>query len=55
MLHVEIGCTVCEKREHSRLDSCHFQRKKKKPARGMCPIPLGYPLTAGDSWPSLAV
>ncbi|XP_009706541.1 PREDICTED: cystatin-F-like isoform X1 [Cariama cristata] len=29
MLHVEIGRTVCEKREHSSLDNCHFQRKKK--------------------------
>ncbi|NXG22845.1 CYTF protein, partial [Grallaria varia] len=28
MLHVEIKRTVCEKREHSSLDSCHFQRKK---------------------------
>ncbi|KAM6128232.1 cystatin-F [Pterocles gutturalis] len=28
MLHVEIGRTVCEKREHSHLDSCRFQRKK---------------------------
>lgn len=28
MLHVEIGRTMCEKREHSSLDSCHFQRKK---------------------------
>ncbi|XP_072714594.1 cystatin-F isoform X1 [Mycteria americana] len=29
MLHVEIGRTVCKKREHSSLDSCHFQSKKK--------------------------
>ncbi|NWI98941.1 CYTF protein, partial [Crypturellus undulatus] len=29
MLHVEIGRTVCEKREHSSLDSCKFQRKKQ--------------------------
>ncbi|KFV80290.1 Cystatin-F, partial [Struthio camelus australis] len=29
MLQVEIGRTVCEKREHSSLDSCKFQRKKK--------------------------
>ncbi|KAK2523212.1 cystatin-F isoform X2 [Columba livia] len=28
MLHVEIERTVCEKREHSGLDSCNFQRKK---------------------------
>uniref|UniRef100_A0A8C3KSA0 Egg-white cystatin n=1 Tax=Calidris pygmaea TaxID=425635 RepID=A0A8C3KSA0_9CHAR len=28
MLHVEIGRTACEKREHSNLDSCHFQKKK---------------------------
>ncbi|XP_071596034.1 cystatin-F [Heliangelus exortis] len=28
MLHVEIGRTECEKREHSSLDSCHFQREK---------------------------
>ncbi|XP_032911666.1 cystatin-F isoform X1 [Catharus ustulatus] len=28
MLHVEIKRTVCEKRDHSRLDSCHFQKKK---------------------------
>ncbi|NXK36117.1 CYTF protein, partial [Piprites chloris] len=28
MLHVEIKRTVCEKREHSSLDSCDFQRKK---------------------------
>ncbi|NWI14833.1 CYTF protein, partial [Crypturellus soui] len=29
MLHMEIGRTVCEKREHSSLDSCKFQRKKQ--------------------------
>lgn len=29
MLHVEIGRTVCEKKEHCSLDSCHFQKKKK--------------------------
>ncbi|XP_013809791.2 cystatin-F [Apteryx mantelli] len=29
MLQVEIGRTVCEKREHSSLDGCKFQRKKK--------------------------
>ncbi|XP_009862855.1 PREDICTED: cystatin-F [Apaloderma vittatum] len=29
MLNVEIGRTMCEKREHSSLDSCHFQKKKK--------------------------
>ncbi|NXA54952.1 CYTF protein, partial [Nothocercus julius] len=29
LLHVEIGRTVCEKREHSSLDSCKFQRKKQ--------------------------
>ncbi|XP_009893138.1 PREDICTED: cystatin-F [Charadrius vociferus] len=28
MLHVEIGRTECEKREHSSLDSCHFQKKE---------------------------
>ncbi|XP_041907464.1 cystatin-F isoform X1 [Corvus kubaryi] len=28
MLHVEIKRTVCEKRDHSSLDSCQFQRKK---------------------------
>ncbi|PKU32099.1 cystatin-f [Limosa lapponica baueri] len=28
MLHVEIGRTMCKKREHSNLDSCHFQKKK---------------------------
>ncbi|NWS39885.1 CYTF protein, partial [Probosciger aterrimus] len=28
MLSVEIERTVCEKREHSSLDSCHFQKKK---------------------------
>ncbi|XP_068025852.1 cystatin-F [Melanerpes formicivorus] len=28
MLHVDIGRTVCEKRESSNLDSCHFQKKK---------------------------
>ncbi|OXB68372.1 hypothetical protein ASZ78_015312 [Callipepla squamata] len=28
MLHVEIGRTVCEKRGHSNLDNCHFQRNK---------------------------
>lgn len=28
MLHVEIKRTVCEKRDHSSLDSCHFQREK---------------------------
>uniref|UniRef100_A0A8C0TZP9 Egg-white cystatin n=1 Tax=Cyanistes caeruleus TaxID=156563 RepID=A0A8C0TZP9_CYACU len=28
MLHVEIKRTVCEKRGHSSLDSCHFQREK---------------------------
>ncbi|NXH15119.1 CYTF protein, partial [Bucco capensis] len=28
MLHVDIGRTVCEKREHSNLDNCHFQRNK---------------------------
>lgn len=34
MLHVEIGRTVCEKREHSSLDSCHFQREK--PLQQVC-------------------
>ncbi|KAM4902411.1 cystatin-F isoform 1-T1 [Sylvia borin] len=28
MLHVEIKRTVCEKRDHCSLDSCHFQREK---------------------------
>lgn len=28
MLHVEIKRTVCEKRDHPSLDSCHFQREK---------------------------
>ncbi|NXA39336.1 CYTF protein, partial [Eudromia elegans] len=28
MLQVEIGRTVCKKREHPHLDSCKFQRKK---------------------------
>ncbi|NWV71674.1 CYTF protein, partial [Malurus elegans] len=28
MLHVDIKRTVCEKREHSSLDRCHFQRNK---------------------------
>ncbi|NXN92288.1 CYTF protein, partial [Rhinopomastus cyanomelas] len=28
LLHVDIGRTTCEKREHPSLDSCHFQRKK---------------------------
>ncbi|XP_057258987.1 cystatin-F [Pezoporus wallicus] len=28
MLSVEIERTVCEKREHSSLDSCHFQKEK---------------------------
>ncbi|TRZ25108.1 hypothetical protein HGM15179_002011 [Zosterops borbonicus] len=28
MLHVEIKRTVCEKRDHPNLDSCHFQREK---------------------------
>ncbi|NXO45569.1 CYTF protein, partial [Locustella ochotensis] len=28
MLHVEIKRTMCEKRDHSSLDSCHFQREK---------------------------
>ncbi|XP_039913629.1 cystatin-F [Hirundo rustica] len=28
MLHVEIKRTMCEKRYHSSLDSCHFQREK---------------------------
>ncbi|XP_067388923.1 cystatin-F isoform X3 [Emydura macquarii macquarii] len=29
MLNVEIGRTVCDKRGHSSLDSCDFQKKKK--------------------------
>ncbi|XP_024069740.2 cystatin-F [Terrapene carolina triunguis] len=29
MLNVEIGRTVCDKRGHSNLDSCDFQKKKK--------------------------
>ncbi|NXT74072.1 CYTF protein, partial [Zapornia atra] len=29
MLHVQIGRTVCEKRDHSSLDKCPFQKKKQ--------------------------
>ncbi|XP_006136954.2 cystatin-F [Pelodiscus sinensis] len=29
MIHVEISRTVCDKRGHSNLDSCDFQKKKK--------------------------
>ncbi|KAJ7413907.1 hypothetical protein WISP_87660 [Willisornis vidua] len=36
MLHVEIKRTVCEKREHSSLDGCHFQRKKSLQQRHLC-------------------
>ncbi|NXR44991.1 CYTF protein, partial [Hippolais icterina] len=28
MLHVEIKRTTCKKKDHSSLDSCHFQREK---------------------------
>ncbi|KAM9565026.1 cystatin-F isoform 2-T2 [Guaruba guarouba] len=35
MLSVEIERTVCEKREHSSLDSCHFQKIKNLQQRQM--------------------
>lgn len=54
MLHVEIKRTVCEKRDHSSLDSCHFQKKKN--LQQVCvQFIWGAKGTAGDSWPPLAV
>ncbi|POI26386.1 hypothetical protein CIB84_009863 [Bambusicola thoracicus] len=54
MLHVEIGRTVCEKRGHSNLDNCHFQRKKN--LQQVCTASSGgYPGITGDPWLSLAV
>lgn len=54
MLHVEIGRTVCEKRGHSNLDNCHFQRKKN--LQQVCTTSSGrYPGITGDPWLSLAV
>ncbi|XP_010704867.1 cystatin-F isoform X1 [Meleagris gallopavo] len=41
MLHVEIGRTVCEKRGHSNLDNCHFQRKKNLQQR-ISPMSLDF-------------